>query len=85
MKIICITTGTKFIYNNNHRIYNGELLNDCHAEIIARRCIIRYCYQQLKLLIEENNSESIFERIQNSSWYYPMLLISVNSQQEPSN
>jgi len=66
MEIICITTGTKSI-SNNHRMANGQCLNDCHAEIIARRCLIRYCYEQLKLFLDEKYDQSIFERIKDTN------------------
>ncbi len=65
MEIICITTGTKSIHSDE-KIINGQVLNDCHAEIIARRCLIRYCYEQLQLILDDKFDQSIFERIQNS-------------------
>lgn len=57
-----MTTGTKTLPSRK-RITNGQSLHDCHAEIIARRCLIRYCYQQLKLYLDGEIDQSIFERI----------------------
>jgi double stranded RNA-specific editase B len=66
MEVICITTGTKSFHNNSVTS-NGQLLNDCHAEIIARRCLIRYLYEQIKFLIDGQSNESIFEIIQDNN------------------
>ena len=66
MEIICITTGTKCV-DSEHRTSNGQSLNDCHAEVLARRCLIRYCYEQLKILIDGKCDESIFEKINHTN------------------
>ncbi|XP_013394719.1 double-stranded RNA-specific editase 1 isoform X2 [Lingula anatina] len=59
-KVITLSTGTKCI-NGEHINDHGYGLNDCHAEIIARRCLLRYFYSQLKLHVNnENSEESIF-------------------------
>ena len=63
MTVISITTGTKCSPADTHLRHTGESLRDCHAEILARRCLIRYCYEQLNLLVDGNGSESIFKRI----------------------
>jgi double stranded RNA-specific editase B len=67
MEIICITTGTKCLYNDHRTLPNGQSLNDCHAEILARRCLIRYCYEQLKILIDGKSDQSIFEIINHTN------------------
>lgn len=39
----------------------GGALNDCHAEVVARRCLCEYLYQQLKLHTDNRGDESILE------------------------
>ncbi|KAF7987527.1 hypothetical protein HCN44_003289 [Aphidius gifuensis] len=58
--LICVTTGTKCIYGD-HLSITGGALNDCHAEIVARRCLCEYLYKQLSLHMENRSDESIFE------------------------
>ena len=36
----------------------GDILLDCHAEVLARRCLIRFLYSQLEL--SQMSKESIF-------------------------
>jgi double stranded RNA-specific editase B len=38
----------------------GETLNDCHAEVLARRGLVSYLYDQLNTF-NSNPSDSIFE------------------------
>lgn len=38
----------------------GEALNDCHAEVLARRGLVSYLYDQLNIF-NSNPSDSIFE------------------------
>lgn len=52
--------GTKCI-SGEHLSVSGGAVNDCHAEVIARRCLCEYLYNQLDLHIENKGAESILE------------------------
>jgi len=58
-ELICLTTGSKCI-SGTYLSMEGEALNDCHAEVLARRCLVTFLYDKL-MAHESNPSESIFE------------------------
>ena len=61
---ICVSTGTKCI-NGEYLSGKGCSLNDCHAEVISRRSLLRFWYQQLQLHLSEDaavRDSSIFLR-----------------------
>ncbi|XP_041117418.1 double-stranded RNA-specific editase 1-like isoform X1 [Polyodon spathula] len=55
-EVICVSTGTKCI-NGEYMSDRGLALNDCHAEIIARRSLIRYLYTQLEYFLSSNKED----------------------------
>lgn len=55
-QVICVSTGTKCI-NGEYMSDRGLALNDCHAEIIARRSLIRFLYGQLEYFLSDRPEE----------------------------
>ncbi|XP_028730149.1 double-stranded RNA-specific editase 1 isoform X5 [Peromyscus leucopus] len=62
-KVISVSTGTKCI-NGEYMSDRGLALNDCHAEIISRRSLLRFLYAQLELYLnnKEDQKKSIFQK-----------------------
>lgn len=64
-KVISLGTGTKCI-GGEFLSDAGAAINDCHAEIISRRGLLRFFYDQLKLHLsddEKTRGKSIFARV----------------------
>ncbi|XP_017852883.1 double-stranded RNA-specific editase Adar isoform X4 [Drosophila busckii] len=71
-KVISVSTGTKCV-SGEHMSVNGAVLNDSHAEIVSRRCLLKYLYSQLDLQCNQATAyQSIFVR--NTDGQYPYKL-----------
>lgn len=71
-KVISVSTGTKCI-NGEHISIIGAVVNDCHAEILSRRCLMVFLYSQLRLLFSEaTKSTSIFEECPTRPEFYQL-------------
>lgn len=49
-QVVALSTGTKCI-NGEYLSDQGQAVNDCHAEVTARRALLRFLYSQLELLL----------------------------------
>lgn len=45
-QVISLATGTKCL-SGNYLSLSGESLHDCHAEILTRRCLLKFFYKEL--------------------------------------
>ncbi|XP_058912447.1 double-stranded RNA-specific editase B2 isoform X2 [Kogia breviceps] len=69
-QVIVLSSGTKCIsgeYINDQ----GLVVNDCHAEIVARRALVHFLYAQLELHLSkrrEDSERSIFVRLQEGGY-----------------
>ncbi|KAL0269806.1 UNVERIFIED_CONTAM: hypothetical protein PYX00_007415 [Menopon gallinae] len=62
-RVISVSTGTKCV-NGEYLSTSGTVVNDSHAEIISRRCVINFLYSELyKHLSMSSDSDSILEVI----------------------
>ncbi|XP_037686181.1 double-stranded RNA-specific editase 1 isoform X1 [Choloepus didactylus] len=62
-KVVSVSTGTKCI-NGEYMSDRGLALNDCHAEIVSRRALLRFLYAQLELYVnnKDDQKRSIFQK-----------------------
>ncbi|XP_049312356.1 double-stranded RNA-specific editase Adar isoform X1 [Bactrocera dorsalis] len=68
-KVISVSTGTKCV-SGEHMSVTGAVLNDSHAEIVSRRCLMKYLYAQLELQCSQTTAnQSIFVRNQDNGQY----------------
>lgn len=60
MKSRSYTAGTRCL-KGQHLVRNGTVLNDCHAEIVSRRCFKRLLFEQIAELMKGNQSTLLDE------------------------
>ena len=72
-RVISLGTGTKSISGSQLSL-EGETVNDCHAEILARRGLVSFLYDQLESFAS-NPEETIFELAGNRDNLPPRLKV----------
>jgi double stranded RNA-specific editase B len=46
MRVLCVTTGTKCVSGGNLSLM-GDVVQDCHAEVIAKRCLQLFLLREM--------------------------------------
>ena len=70
MIVVCVSTGTKCI-SGEYMSESGSGLNDCHAEIISRRCLMDFLYSQLERIVSTGGQleeESVLTRAEGGGY-----------------
>ena len=60
-EVVALGTGTKCI-SGEYISDAGLAVNDCHAEVVTRRALVRFLHAQLELCSKGRGAASIFER-----------------------
>ncbi|XP_053429023.1 double-stranded RNA-specific editase B2 isoform X1 [Nycticebus coucang] len=69
-QVIVLSSGTKCI-NGEHLSDQGLVVNDCHAEVVARRAFLHFLYAQLELHLSkrrEDAERSVFMRLKEGGY-----------------
>uniref|UniRef100_A0A674HZ38 Adenosine deaminase RNA specific B2 (inactive) n=1 Tax=Terrapene triunguis TaxID=2587831 RepID=A0A674HZ38_9SAUR len=69
-QVIVLSSGTKCI-NGEYINDQGRVVNDCHAEILARRAFVHFLYSQLELHLSKRREDwerSVFVRLKEGGY-----------------
>ncbi|KAB7494717.1 Double-stranded RNA-specific editase 1 [Armadillidium nasatum] len=69
IKVISVSTGTKCISGERLSL-KGACVNDCHAEVVSRRCLVNFLYSELERIAQQGYcQDTIFEEIPEAGGY----------------